>query len=286
MAKLNLATCQFQVENTPQQNLRNISRQMRAARKRGAHLAHFSEACLSGYLGAEVKSLRMVNWDLIHNALEQVQELAASLQLWVVIGCNHRLSSPHKPHNSLYVIDDRGQLITRYDKLFCTGKNTRDGDLRYYSPGQEFITFQVRNVCCGLLICHDFRYPELFREYKRQGVELMLVSFHCAGMTRRGFEHYQYSVPATVQAAAASNYYAVSVTNGTRRYAFPGMVVDAEGKLISRAPAHRNSVLVNRIDTRQHLYDASAAWREQCMNGTYHSGQCVDDLRSWTRTKL
>ena len=86
MAKLNLATCQFQVENTPQQNLRNISRQMRAARKRGAHLAHFSEACLSGYLGAEVKSLRMVNWDLIHNALEQVQELAASLQLWVVIG--------------------------------------------------------------------------------------------------------------------------------------------------------------------------------------------------------
>tara|TARA_B100001123_G_scaffold62898_1_gene68915 strand:+ start:11694 stop:12107 length:414 start_codon:yes stop_codon:yes gene_type:complete len=137
-----------------------------------------------------------------------------------------------------------------------------------------------------LLICHDFRYPELFREYKRQGVELMLVPFHCAGMTRRGFEHYQYSVPATVQAAAASNYYAISVTNGTRRYAFPGMVVDAEGKLISRAPAHRNSVLVNQIDTRLHLYDASADWRKQCMNGTYHSGQCVDDVRSWTRTEL
>ena len=61
MAKLNLTTCQFQVENTAQQNFRNISRQMRIARKRGAHLAQVSEACLSGYLGAEAKSLRMVN---------------------------------------------------------------------------------------------------------------------------------------------------------------------------------------------------------------------------------
>ena len=56
MAKVNLATCQFQVENTPQQNLRTISRQMRIARQRGAHLVHFSEACLSGYLGAPVQS--------------------------------------------------------------------------------------------------------------------------------------------------------------------------------------------------------------------------------------
>ena len=78
----------------------------------------------------------------------------------------------------------------------------------------------------------------------------------------------------------------VGVTNGTRRYVFPSMVVDAEGKLISRTPAHRNSVLVNQIDTRLHLYDASADWRKQCMNGTYHSGQCVDDVRSWTRTEL
>ena len=286
MAKLNLATCQFQIENKPQQNLRTICRQMRSAKQRGAHLAHFSEACLSGYLGAEIDSLRKVDWDATRNALQQVGELAAKLQLWVVLGCNHRLSSPHKPHNSLYVIDDRGQLVTRYDKLFCTGKNTRDGDLRYYSPGWNFVTFQTRNVRCGLLICHDFRYPELFREYKRLDVDLMLVSFHCAGMTRQGFAHYQYSVPATIQAAAASNYYSVSVTNGTRRYAFPSLVVDAEGKLIARAPAHRNAVLVNQIDTRQRLYDASADWRDRCMNGIYHSGKCVDDVRSRTRTEL
>ena len=75
MAKVNLATCQFQVENTPQQNLRTIFRQMRIARQRGAHLVHFSDACLSGYLCAEITSLRKVDWDLVHEALEQVQDL-------------------------------------------------------------------------------------------------------------------------------------------------------------------------------------------------------------------
>ena len=286
MAKLTLATCQFQVENCPRQNLRSVARQMRAAKRRGAHLVHFSEACLSGYLGAEIGTLREVDWDAVRDSMAGVLGLAAELKLWGGIGCNHRLSSPHKPHNSLYVIDDRGRLVTRYDKRFCTGNNARDGDLRHYSPGRACVTFEVRKVRCGLLICHDFRYPELFREYKRRGVELLLVSFHCAGMEREGFEHYQFSVPATIQAAAASNYFAVSTNNGTRRFAFPSFVVNAEGDMVQRAPAHRNTVLVNPIDTHQKLFDASADWRDRCMNGIFHSGRCIDDTRSRDRTAL
>ena len=31
---------------------------------------------------------------------------------------------------------------------------------------------------CGVLICHDFRYDELYREYLLRGVQLMLHSYH------------------------------------------------------------------------------------------------------------
>ena len=228
----------------------------------------------------EVKSRHSVKWSVITAAMEEVMEAARRLRTWVVIGCNHPLNGKHKPHNSLYVINASGQLVTRYDKMFCTRSNERDGDLNHYSPGEELITFSVRNVTCGLLICHDFRYPELFREYKRLGVELMPVSFHNADMKRSRFDQYIISVPATLQAAAAGNFFAVSANNGTKRWAWPSFVINREGIIVSKARTHQKSVLVNTINTKSNLYDASEAWRDRCMAGVHHSGRLVRDRQS------
>ncbi len=148
------------------------------------------------------------------------------------------------------------------------------------------MTFRVEQVTCGLLICHDFRYPELFREYKRRRVQLMLVSFHNAGGDLQTYHNYNTWVSTTIQAAAASNYYAVSANNGTRRHAWPSFVVNAEGMVVSRARPHRLAVLINRIDTEEKLYDASAAWRDRCLRGTYHSGTLTRDPRSSDRVRL
>ena len=285
-AKIVLATCQFRIERQVKKNLASMTRQMHAAKKRGAHLVHFSEACLSGYLGAELKSAREMNWAEVREAMQEILTLARGLKVWVVVGCNHKLSGKHKPHNSLYVINDRGKLVSRYDKMFCAGDDDKSGDLEHYTPGQEFTTFKVRGVKCGLLICHDFRYPELFREYKKQGVELMLVSFHNAGMTRNSYDHYGTTVPATLQAAAASNYFTVSANNSTRRHAWPSFVVRADGIVVNRAPAHRDTALITTIDPHAKLYDASVAWRRRCMAGTYHSGRLVKDPRSRDRKSL
>ncbi len=284
MAKIRLATCQFLLEKQPSINLAHIKRQMRAAKRRGAHLIHFPEACLTGYLGAELKSVRETDWDEVQQCVADVRKLATELGVYVVLGSNHQLTGKHKPHNSLYVIDDRGRIRTRYDKLFCTGFSDNDGDLKHYSPGSELITFTAQRVKCGLLICHDFRYPELFREYKKRGVQLMLASFHNANMTAKQYRHYQMSIPATLQSAAASNFYWVSSNNGTRKYAWPSLVINPEGWIVNRARPHRQSVLITDVDTDVKLYDASAAWRKRCMRGVLHSGRVVRDRRSRDRT--
>ncbi len=286
MARLVLATCQFEIEKEVARNLRGVTRQMKLAKSKGAQLVHFSEACLSGYLGSELESVAELDWGAVSQAMREIMSLAGKLRLWVVVGCNHRLSGKHKPHNSLYVIDDGGRLVNRYDKMFCTGDCDDSGDLRHYSPGQAFVTFRVQQVTCGLLICHDFRYPELFREYKRCGVQLMLVSFHNAGGNLQTYRNYNTWVTTTIQAAAASNYYAVSANNGTRRHAWPSFVVNAQGMTVSRARPHRSAVLINRIDTEEMLYDASEAWRDRCLRGTYHSGTLIQDPRSRDRAGL
>ena len=284
--KLKLATCQFELTSDIERNRRAIVRQMRSAKQRGAVLAHFSETCLSGYYGAELKRATDLDWQALERATHDIMALAAELRLWVVLGSAHRLTGKHKPHNSLYVVDDKGKLVTRYDKMFCTGKDATDQDLSYYSPGDELVTFAVAGVTCGLLICHDYRYPELFREYKRRGVELMLVSFHNAGMRHDRQLHYLQSVPFTLQAAAASNFFAVSATNGTRKCAWPSFVVNQEGMIMTRAPMHRGSVLISTVDTNAKLYDASEYWRDRCMRGVLHSGKTVSDPRSSNRRAL
>ena len=287
MAQLSLATCQFEIRTQVAKNLQAITRQMKQAKSKGAHLVHFSEACLTGYLGNELKSVREMDWDAVSAAMEEIMGLAGHLGLWVVVGSNHPLSGQHKPHNSLYVVSDRGRLVNRYDKMFCTGDHDDDGDLHHYSPGQAFVTFQVREVVCGLLICHDFRYPELFRQYKRLGVQLMLVSFHNAGArsaeaiatTTSGFQPpFRPRRPATILRSAPI----------TAPAAMPGRASwwSAQGLVVSRARPHRPAVLINPIDTEEEMYDASKAWRDRCMQGTLHSGTLTRDPRSSNRIRI
>jgi predicted amidohydrolase len=77
------------------------------------------------------------------------------------------------------VIDDAGRLVERYDKRFCSGDpEGSTGDLAHYSPGDHFSVWSIDGICCGALICFDYRYPELYRGDKSLGVELVFHSFH------------------------------------------------------------------------------------------------------------
>jgi predicted amidohydrolase len=107
--------------------------------------------------------------------------LAATLKLWLVLGAAHRLTPPNKPYDSLYFIDDRGQIVDRYDKRFLSGDDAgKSGDLAHYTPGNHFAIVDIKGVRCGALICVDCRYPELYRAYKQRGVDLMFHSFNAA----------------------------------------------------------------------------------------------------------
>ena len=83
--KLKIATCQFPVSRDLERNFEYVVRQMKYASKQGAHLAHFSETCLGGYVGVDLPSFDHYDWDLLRQCTEAVADLSRKLKLWVIL---------------------------------------------------------------------------------------------------------------------------------------------------------------------------------------------------------
>src|SRR5260370_1354259 len=113
---IKIATAQSRISPDVRENRREIQRLLRQAQSAGAAIVHFPEGAISGCSKAKIKGWDRFDWDTLEGELHSAADLARELGLWVVMGCSHRLTPPHRPHNSLYVISDRGELATRYDK--------------------------------------------------------------------------------------------------------------------------------------------------------------------------
>ena len=286
MKQIRVATCQFSVEGEIAHNRRWVLKQLEQAAAQEADVAHFSECALSGYAGVDVPDSDSLDWDQLVAATRDIQQVARERKLWVLLGSSHRLSGRHKPHNCVYVINPRGQIVDRYDKRFCTGTNGKRPtmDLCHYSPGNRAVTFRVKGVHCGILICYDYRFPELYRGYRQLGVQVIFQSFHNARSTVVADQRYNIwktIVPATMSCRAAENHFWVSANNSTARPSrWASFAVRPDGQILGRLKLHKPGVLITEMAMDPSLFDAPGPWRAAAMKGRLHSGTVVADPRS------
>ncbi|MBD3629976.1 carbon-nitrogen hydrolase family protein [Cyclobacterium sp.] len=277
--KIRIASCQFPISANILDNYGWIKRQMVEAKLKKADIVHFPECALSGYPGVDMHSIDDFNWEELFHATDSIRNLAKELSLWVVLGSMHQLSEGNKPHNSLYVINASGEVVDRYDKRFCTS-----GDLNYFSPGDHFVTFQLNGVTCGLLICYDIRFPELYREYRNLNADIVFQSFYNARQ-KKGSIH-PLIMPVTSQAMAASNYFYMSLTNSSAPESWPGHFITPDGLIQNKLPPNEPGVLISDIDLSRNYYDASKPFRPNAIQGKLNSGEVIADPKSADRTSI
>ena len=277
---LQVATCQFAVSGNIRRNAASVLRQMQQMKQRGAEVIHFPECALSGYAGSDVKTWDGYDWDLLRSETEAICRLAKALKVWVILGSSHPLSGKHLPHNCVYVIDKQGRVQDRYDKRFCTG-----GDLRHYSPGDHLSVFDINGVRCGVLICYDSRFPELYRAYKKRDVQVLFHSYYNA--RHQGPNILGTITWPTIQTRAATNYFWISANNASGYHqAWGSVLVRPDGSVAASVKRNRAGAMVNEVDTLVKYYDASAPYRERAMKGILYSGKLVKDARSRDRVHL
>ncbi|MBK7711882.1 MAG: carbon-nitrogen hydrolase family protein [Bacteroidales bacterium] len=277
--RIRIASCQFPVSADIKDNFRYIKAQMLEARLKKADVVHFPECGLSGYPGTDMMSLEHFDWNELHRMTDSVMSLAKKLNVWVILGSLHKLSGNNKPHNSLYVINPEGKITDRYDKRFCTGT-----DLEYCSPGDHFVTFKIRGVTCGLLICYDVRFPELYREYRKLGCDVLFQSFYNARQLTGSI--HPVIMPVSAQAHAATNYFYISLINSSAPESWPCQFITPDGLIQNKLQANTPGILISEADLSEEFYDASKPYRQDAINGKLNSGKTVNDSLSSVRTKI
>ena len=277
--RIRIASCQFPVSDNLKDNYKYIEDQITEAKLKMADVVHFPECALSGYPGTDMMSLENFDWNELHRMTDSVLSLARKLNIWVIMGSLHKLSGTNKPHNSLYVINPEGHIADRYDKRFCTGS-----DLEYCSPGDHFVTFKIKGVTCGLLICYDVRFPELYREYRKLGCDVIFQSFYNARQGKGSI--HPVIMPVSAEAHAATNYFYMSLTNSSAPESWPCYFITPDGLVQNRLTPNIPGILISEIDISEEFYDASKEFRQDAMKGKLNSGITVDDPLSSDRSSI
>ena len=74
-------------------------------------------------------------------------------------------------YNTLVHLAHDSGLVCKYRKIHpfsFTGEN------RYYASGNQPTITEIKGLRFGLSICYDLRFPELYRQYAKDGVEVMV----------------------------------------------------------------------------------------------------------------
>ncbi len=111
--------------------------------------------------------------------LAAVRDAAAKHGLWVHLGSLAVLREDGKLANRAFVIDDKGAIRARYDKMHLfdvdlpTGESWRESNS--YTAGAGPVVVDTPLGKLGLAICYDLRFPDLFRTMSDAGATILAV---------------------------------------------------------------------------------------------------------------
>jgi predicted amidohydrolase len=112
-------------------------------------------------------------------ALAAFQELARELQIHLHIGSLAVKISPEKAANRTFVIDPKGEIAARYDKIHMFDVNLANGESyresNTYRPGEAAVVVPLPFCKVGLTICYDVRFPALYRALAEAGADVLTV---------------------------------------------------------------------------------------------------------------
>ncbi len=224
-------------------NLARVRREAAQARAGGADLVVFPELTLSGYPPEDL---------LFHRGFRRQIDAAQAELATAVPGIGVLVGCPEYVDGGIYnsaVLFSDGRALARHRKNLLPNYQVFD-EKRYFRAGTEATVLDFRGFRLGLLICEDIWEAEPARAAARCGAEILIV------INASPFEiHKQRERERIARARVADVRLPLVYLNllgGQDELVFDGnsFVLDADGQLAFRAPAHAEGTHVVEFERR------------------------------------
>lgn len=259
---------------------------MRQARQTGARLVHFPEGATcapnkrimssTGPRDIGPSDWSRFDWDTLRTELDSIRHEAAEIGLWTVFGAVHPLSPPHRPHNSLYVVSDRGALVTRYDERMLSATKIAF----MYAPGRLPITFKVDGLRFGCTLGMEAHYPEIFTAYEALDVDCVL--FSTTGEPSPNASAFAAEV---LGHASANSFWVSYAAHAPQSDVVPSGIAAPDGHWAARCTADGRPSLTTAEISIDAAHPARP-WRRSARSGIYDAHLVDGDPKSETRDRF
>jgi deaminated glutathione amidase len=112
-------------------------------------------------------------------SLAAFRELARKLGIYLHVGSLAIKLSAEKAANRSFLIDRKGEIIARYDKIHMFDVDLANGESyresRNYRPGDLAVSADLPWGRLGLTVCYDLRFPALYRALAEAGCSFLAI---------------------------------------------------------------------------------------------------------------
>ncbi|HVG51064.1 MAG TPA: carbon-nitrogen hydrolase family protein [Xanthobacteraceae bacterium] len=112
-------------------------------------------------------------------SLAAFQDLARKLSIWLHIGSLAIKASPERAANRSFLINPKGEIVARYDKIHMFDVDLAGGESyresASYKAGDLAVVADLPWGRLGMTICYDLRFPSLYRALAEAGASFLAI---------------------------------------------------------------------------------------------------------------
>lgn len=182
-------------------------------------------------------------------SLAAFRELARKHSIFIHVGSLAIKVSPEKAANRSFLIDPKGDVIARYDKIHMFDVDLANGESyresRNYRPGESAVLADLPWGRLGLSICYDLRFPALYRALAEAGASFLAIPSAFTRQTGEAHWHVLQRARAiengcfVIAAAQAGTH-----ENGRETFGH-SIVVDPWGRIVAEGGTEPGVVMAN-----------------------------------------
>jgi predicted amidohydrolase len=180
-------------------------------------------------------------------SLAALRDVARRHAIWVHVGSLAVKVSPERAANRSFLIDAKGDIAARYDKIHMFDVDLANGESyresRSYQAGELAMVADLPWGRLGLTICYDLRFPALYRALAESGSAFLAIPSAFTRQTGEAHWHILNRARAIengcyVLAAAQGGRH----ENGRETYGH-SLVIDPWGRIIAEGDAEPGVVM-------------------------------------------